>query len=67
MAGRVGRRTSYNVCYTKLLRDGSGAEAATNRPVVQLAGVMVAADTIETGTLIDASMLKHMEWSYNFV
>lgn len=50
-----------------MARDGSGAEAATNRPVVQLAGVMVAADTIETGTLIDVSMLKRMEWPENII
>ena len=48
-------------------RDGSGAEAATSVPAPKLAGVMIAVDTIETGELIDVSMLKRVEWPESII
>ena len=48
-------------------RDGSGAEAATSAPAPKLAGVMIAVDTIETGELIDVSMLKRVEWPESII
>jgi len=43
------------------------ADAEISAPVVSMAGVMVAARTIETGELLDASMLKRVEWPENIV
>ncbi|HAE27897.1 MULTISPECIES: Flp pilus assembly protein CpaB [Hyphomonas] len=43
------------------------AEAQTGAPVVSMAGVMVAARTIETGEQLDASMLKRVEWPENII
>ena len=43
------------------------AEAQTAAAAVSMAGVMVAARTIETGELLDSSMLKRVEWPENIV
>nr|WP_321361884.1 Flp pilus assembly protein CpaB [uncultured Hyphomonas sp.] len=43
------------------------AEAQTSVPAVSMAGVMVAARTIETGEQLDASMLKRVEWPENII
>ncbi|MEZ6000787.1 Flp pilus assembly protein CpaB [Hyphomonas sp.] len=43
------------------------AEAETGVPAVSMASVMVAARTIETGELLDSSMLKRVEWPENIV
>lgn len=47
--------------------DSSAAEAEANAPAVRLAGVMVAASNIETGELVDASMLKRVDWPENIL
>ena len=43
------------------------ADAETAHAAVAMAGVMVAARTIETGELIDPSMLKRVEWPESIV
>ena len=50
-----------------MARDNSAAEAEAARVAVPMASVMVAAANIETGELIDASMLKRAEWPQNIV
>ncbi|MCA8890975.1 MAG: Flp pilus assembly protein CpaB [Hyphomonas sp.] len=43
------------------------ADAETNVPAVTTAGVMVAARTIETGELLEPSMLKRVDWPTDIV
>ncbi|MBD3769062.1 MAG: Flp pilus assembly protein CpaB [Rhodobacterales bacterium] len=47
--------------------NGTRAEAQMGAPAVQVAGIMVAARTIETGEQIDPSMLKRVEWPQDIV
>ena len=42
--------------------DTSSAAAEASAPAVRMAGVMVAVGNIETGELVDPSMLKRVEW-----
>jgi pilus assembly protein CpaB len=43
------------------------ADAETSVPAVSMAGVMVAARTIETGELLEPSMLKRVDWPTDIV
>ena len=45
----------------------SRADAEMAAPAVQMAGVMVASSTIETGQMIDPSMLKRVEWPEDII
>lgn len=50
-----------------MARESSAAEAEVSAPAARLAGVMVAASNIETGELVDASMLKRVDWPEKFL
>jgi len=55
-AGAVWLGRSY------MSRDAADAQADIRTPAIQMANVMVAAATIEAGELLEASMLKRVEW-----
>ena len=55
-AGAVWLGRSY------MSRDAADAQADIRTPAIQMANVMVASATIEAGELLEASMLKRVEW-----
>lgn len=50
-----------------MAKETSPADAQVTAPAVRTAGIMVAATTIEAGELLDASMLKQVDWPENIV